>query len=76
MTTGQRLAVRTETRRLATVLLYQLERLHRWDLEARAVGYFDEGYAGSQLWKAEWERWHGNSLHERARSILKDLQPL
>jgi hypothetical protein len=71
-----RLAERTEAYRLALVLPRQLERLQRWEREARAVGYLDEGYVASQLWKADWEHWQGETLSSRAQALSRLLEPL
>ena len=45
-------------------------------LYARSVGYFDEGYQAAQLWKAEWERYEGEVLCDRATTIVRQLDPL
>lgn len=73
---GPRLTDRGETYRAALVLLRQLDRLHQWERRARGIGYLDEGYAAAQLWKSDWEHWHGDRLHERARAIVQELDPL
>src|SRR5205807_1103010 len=73
---GPRLADRTATHRAALVLLHQLERLRRWSQQARAVSYFDETYAASQLWKADWEQYQGDALWARAQRILREVEPL
>lgn len=71
-----RLADRLETERAALSLVRQVETLHRWDRQARTVGYFDEEYAASQLWKAEWEAAGGEELAARAKRVLDQLEPL
>jgi hypothetical protein len=71
-----RLAERTRTQRAALSLLSTLERLQGWERVARGVGYFDEGYAAAQLWKAEWEAQGGEALCERGRAIRRELDPL
>ena len=43
---------------------------------ARGVGYFDEGYAASQLWKADWEQVQGDLMVERAHAIVRQLDPM
>jgi hypothetical protein len=70
-----RLADRAEVYRAALVVLRHLERLRQWDQQARTVGYFDEGYAAGQLWKAEWEHWAGEGLWARAQAVLRELEP-
>jgi hypothetical protein len=74
--TGLRLADRAEVYRAALVVPRQLDRLRRWDQEARTIGYFDEGYPAGQWWKAEWERHEGDVLWARARAILREVEPL
>ena len=71
-----RLADRLDTQRSALSLLRQMETLRTWDRNARAVGYFDEGYEASQLWKADWEKARGDEITARAKRILDQLEPL
>jgi len=73
---GPRLADRTATQRAGLVLLHQLERLRRWSQQAQQVGYFDEAYAASQLWKADWEQVQGDALWTRAQRILREVELL
>jgi hypothetical protein len=73
---GTRLADRAETYRAATAFLRSLERLAAWTARARRTGYFDEGYAASQLWLADWERCDGDARLARARDIIHHLDPL
>jgi hypothetical protein len=72
---GPRLADRSETYRAAGAFLRHLDRLAAWEREARAIGYLDEGYAASQLWKADWERCQGAALHLRAQTVLRAMEP-
>ena len=73
---GPRLAERAATYRAALAVLRQFDRLRQWYRLARGVGYFDEGYAASQFWKADWERLDGDGLHARAQGILRQVEPL
>jgi hypothetical protein len=75
-TAGPRLADRAATQEAALAVVRQLPRLQRWERQARSVGYFDEGYAASQLWKAEWEAWQGEQLCRRADVLLRELNLL
>lgn len=75
-TLGLRLADRMETYRSSLALLWQLDRLQDWNRQARAVGYFDEGYAASQLWKADWEAYNGDAICDQARAIIRQAEPL
>lgn len=70
------LADRVATARAALALPQQLAALQRWDRAARAVGYWDEGYEASQVWKADWEAARGDELAARARALLDQLDPL
>jgi hypothetical protein len=74
--TGQRVADRAATYQAATIFLRMLDRLQTWERRARNVGYFDEGYAASQLWKADWDRVQGDRLIERVRAIVQQLDPM
>ncbi len=73
---GLRLADRAAAYAGALAFLRQLDRLRSWERRARTVGYFDEGYQASQLWKADWEFYQGDQLHERAQGILRQLDPM
>ena len=73
---GLRVADRAATYQTATIFLRTLERLQKWERRARGIGYFDEGYAASQLWKADWEQVQGEVLMERARAIVQQLDPM
>jgi hypothetical protein len=74
--TGQRLADRAATYQAAATFLRRMDRLQELDRKARAVGYFDEGYAASQLWKADWEQAQGDDLVGRAQAIIRQLDPM
>jgi hypothetical protein len=73
---AQRLADRAETYRGAMAFLRQLPRLQQWMEQARSVGFYDEGYQASQLWKADWERFRveytGRELEQRPESTRPD----
>jgi hypothetical protein len=71
-----KLADRIAVHRRALALPRHLERLHRWQRQARGVGYLDEGYAVSQLWKADWERYDGDELAARAAALVRQIEPL
>jgi hypothetical protein len=72
----ERIAERAATYQAATVFLRTLDRLQKWERQARGVGYFEEGYAASQLWKADWEQVQGERLLERARALVRQLDPM
>jgi hypothetical protein len=71
-----RVAERAEVHRAALAFLRSFDQLRQWERRARAVGYFDEGYAASQLWKADWETHGGDRVCERAGAIARALDPL
>lgn len=73
---GLRLADRTEAHRAALTFLRVLGRLQEWERRARGVGYFDEGYAASQLWKAIWETHDGERLCGQSDQIVRAVDPL
>lgn len=71
-----RLAERVDVHRRALALPRHLERLHHWVRRARSVGYLDDGYAASQLWKVDWERFEGDALALRAAALLREIEPM
>jgi hypothetical protein len=73
---GPRLADRADTYQAALAFVRQTARLQAWERRARTVGYFDEGYAAAQLWKADWEQYGGDALTERARAVIQQLDPM
>jgi hypothetical protein len=72
----QRLADRLETQRAALAVPRQMEVLEGWQERARYVGYFDEDYQASQMWKADWEAVNGDRVAARARAAVEMLEPL
>lgn len=72
-TAGPRLADRAATYRAALVVVRQLPRLQQWQRQAQAVGYFEENYAASQLWKSDWEHWQGDRLVRQADRLFREL---
>ncbi len=71
-----RLAERIAIQRSALSLVQQADTFARWHQQARAVGYFDEGYAASQLWKEAYESLDGEATIAKARQTLAALDPL
>lgn len=71
-----RLADRLETQRSALALPRQMEILEGWQERARSVGYFDEDYQATQLWKLDWETVNGDRVAHRARAAVEMLEPL
>lgn len=75
-TAGPRMADRTETHQAALATVRQMDRLRRWEREARVVRFFDEGYQRSQLYLSDWERLGGDALYHRAQTVLQQLDPM
>jgi len=50
--------------------------LEGWQQQAVNIGYFDEGYQASQMWKTDWEAANGNRVAARARTTVEMLEPL
>jgi hypothetical protein len=73
---GLRLAERVEVYRAALALPRHLEYLQKWYLEAQTIGYFEENYAASQLWKSAWESYDGDGLCRRAAVLMREVEPL
>jgi hypothetical protein len=73
---GIRLSDRLETHRAALALVRYGEALREWESQARLVGYFDEDYAASQLWKSDWEDFGCEEICEHGRRILSEIEPL
>ena len=72
-----RLADRLETQRAAlAVLRFAANHFPRWHNWAATRGYLDEDYAAAKFWLAEWERWNGNQVLERAERVAQQLEPL
>lgn len=71
-----RLADRLDTQRAALAVPRQMEVLEGWQRRARAVGFFDEDYQASQLWKEDWEAADGDRVAARARQAVEMLEPL
>lgn len=71
-----RLAERLDTQRAALAVPRQMAVLEEWSERSRGIGYFDAGYAASQLWKADWEAADGANVAARARRTVEALDPL
>lgn len=71
-----RLADRLDTQRAALALPRQMATLENWQQQSLGVGYFDEDYQASQLWKADWEAAQGDRVAARARATIEMLEPL
>jgi hypothetical protein len=73
---GLRIADRAAIYQAAAAFLRQMDRLQTWERRARSVGYWDEGYQASQLWKDDWERFLGEDQHGRAQAIVRQMDPM
>lgn len=68
-----RIADRQSVYESGLVLLRSLSRLDQWNQSARNIGFYDEEYEASQLWKSDWEKWNGDSVCRQAREIVDSL---
>lgn len=73
---GLRVAQRTDVYRDAVAFLAAADQLSNWHGQAANTGYFDEGYAASQIWKSDWERYNGEATCTTARRIAREAEPL
>lgn len=71
-----RLSEQLEVQRQALAFPRLMETLERWQTWARGVGYVDDDYAISQLWKSDWEQVNGDVVAARARDAIAMLDPL
>lgn len=71
-----KLAERIAVQRAGLALPRFVLRLRDWHARALLVGFLDEGYAASQFWKAEWERFDGEALADRAAALVREVEPL
>ena len=73
---GLRVAQRTDVYRNAVAFLAVADQLSNWNRQAANTGYFDEGYAASQIWKGDWERYNGEASCNTAGRIVREAEPL
>lgn len=71
-----RMADRASVYRAALAYFHGTEKLHEWNQQAQGVGFYDEDYQASQLWKSEWERLDGDRLVRASRKIIHDVDPV
>jgi hypothetical protein len=71
-----KLAERIDVLRRAVAVPRYVLRLRDWERRARSIGYLDEGYATSQTWLADWERFGGDELAKRAERVIAEVEPL
>ncbi len=72
-TKDMRLAERTEVYQVGSALMRAVDRLRRWQTASQSVGYFDEGYAESQLLKSLWESGAMDEAAAHASRVSKEL---
>jgi hypothetical protein len=71
-----RLQERIDVRRAAMVGPGRFGTLEQWTRQSRGVGYFDDGYAASQMWKEDWEAAGGDAAAANAGRVLAEVEPL
>lgn len=72
--TRERLADRQRLYQDALAFVRRLDHLRGWQQQALGIGYGDENYAASQLWKADWELFDGERLCQRAAAMRREIE--
>lgn len=75
-TSGLRMTERSMLYEQGLVLFRALERLRQHHADTQAIGFYDDEYQTSQLWKSEWERLHGDDICWQARELVQQSLPL
>jgi hypothetical protein len=75
-TDGMRMAERSMLYEQGLALFRGLERLQQHHRQARSIGFYDEAYQASQLWKSDWERLHGDAICNQAGELIRQNVPL
>jgi hypothetical protein len=73
---GMRMTERSMLYEQGLALFRGLERLQEHHRHARSIGFHDEGYQASQLWKSDWERLHGDAICHQAAELVRYNVPL
>jgi hypothetical protein len=73
---GMRMTERSMLYEQGLALFRGLERLQLHHRHARSVGFHDEGYQASQLWKSDWEHLHGDAICHQAGELVRQNVPL
>ncbi|MGI9472968.1 MAG: hypothetical protein ACR2NZ_15615 [Rubripirellula sp.] len=73
-TTGKRISQRTMAYENASAFLRFGARLRNWQQASSSIGFFDEGYAESQLWKSIWEESEAEVAVAEADRVVSSLQ--
>ncbi|MCA9064440.1 MAG: hypothetical protein KDA96_15320 [Planctomycetaceae bacterium] len=73
---GLRMADRVTVYRAALAWFHSVATLSEWNRYAQSVGYYDEDYRASQLWKSEWERRGGDQIERHARRVIDATNPV
>lgn len=71
-----RMADRSAVYQAALAWFSAMNRLGEWNSQAQAVGFYDEDYQASQLWKSQWERFDGDQLCRWSAEIIKRTDPI
>lgn len=74
-TSDLRLAERAEVYKSASALLRAGTRFRKWHHASLGVGFLDEGYAESQIWKSLWESLALTEAMDHADRIIQELSP-
>jgi hypothetical protein len=73
---GLRLADRQQAYEWGLGVMSEFGRLARWRQEAGLVAYYDEGYAASQLFKADWDALRGDEVCAAAADLVRHFTSL
>ena len=70
-----RLADRFDLYQSAAMPLQSAELLNEWNQQQTHIGYFDEGYEVSQLWKKNWETRRMNDVVSQIGDVRRSMEP-
>ncbi|MCA9083275.1 MAG: hypothetical protein KDA81_04425 [Planctomycetaceae bacterium] len=70
-----RMADRMDCYRHMLVIFEAMQTLHQWNQEQRSVGFYDEHYQASQLWKLRWEALAGDVVCDRSARLIRQHLP-
>jgi hypothetical protein len=73
---GMRMTERSMLYEQGLAMFRGLERLREHHRQARSIGFHDEGYQASQLWKSDWERLHADAICHQAGELVRQNVPL
>jgi len=75
-TSGLRMTERSMLYEQGLVLFRGLDRLEQHHADMQAIGFYDDEYQSSQLWKSEWERLRGDDICQLAGEVVQQNLPM